>query len=93
MQSGIVSSSNSARIALTEIGWHLFLDQQLFGQGIGMYTVLLEDVFYFTSQFGDPIDAHSIVTKISSEQGMFGLMTFGIFVLWIISEDLCTSAR
>lgn len=86
LQSSIVSSSNSARFALTEIGWHLFLDRPLFGQGVGMYTVLLEDVFYFTSQFGDPIEAHSIFTKISSEQGLFGLITFGIFVLWIVSR-------
>ncbi len=84
LQSSIVSSSNSARLALTEIGWHFFLDRPLFGQGVGMYTVLLKDVFYFTSQFGDPIDAHSIFTKISAEQGMFGLVTFGLFVLWVL---------
>jgi len=84
LSSSVVASSNSARIVLTEIGWEYFLEKPIFGQGIGRYEVILEDVGFFTYHFGDPIDAHSILTKISTEQGIVGLLTFGLFVGWII---------
>ncbi len=84
LKSGIVSSSNSARIALTDIGWNLFLEHPILGQGIGTFIDRLRETYYFIYEFGDPIEAHSIVTKIMAEQGMLGIVTFTLFIGWIL---------
>ncbi len=86
LQSAVVSSSNSARITLTEVAWNFFLEHPLFGQGVGTFVGRLEDVRYFTYEFGDPIDAHSILMKILSEQGIVGVATFGLFIGILISS-------
>ncbi len=80
LQSGVVSSSNSTRIILTEVAWKFFLEHPILGQGIGTFVSRLTDVYLFTYEFGDPIDAHSIVTKIMAEQGLLGIITFGLFI-------------
>ena len=78
--SAIVSSSNSARFMLTEVGWDFFLEHPMFGQGVGTFVNKLTEVYIFRYEFGDPVDAHSIITKLSAEQGLVGLITFSLFV-------------
>lgn len=80
LQSAIVSSSNTTRIVLTEIAWSFFLEHPIIGVGVGTFVGRLTDVYYFTYEFGDPIDAHSILTKILSEQGLLGVCAFALFV-------------
>ena len=88
LSSQTVTSSNEARIVLTEIGWFQFLDRPIFGQGAGQFIPILEDTYFFVRHFGDPVDAHSIVTKIMTEQGLFGLITFFLFIGWMLKEIL-----
>lgn len=80
LQSAVVSSSNSTRITLTEVAWSFFLEHPVVGQGVGTFVERLQDVYYFTYEFGAPIDAHSILMKILAEQGILGVVTFGLFI-------------
>jgi O-antigen ligase len=81
-----VASSNEARIILTEIGWLQFLDRPITGQGVGRFIPILEDTEFFIRHFGVPVDAHSIVSKLLTEQGIFGLGTFVLFIGWIFKH-------
>ncbi|HRH23925.1 MAG TPA: O-antigen ligase family protein [Candidatus Magasanikbacteria bacterium] len=80
LQSAVVSSSNSTRITLTEVAWSFFLEHPVVGQGVGTFVERLQDIHYFTYEFGDPIDAHSVLMKILAEQGILGVATFGLFI-------------
>ena len=86
LRTTVVSSSNSTRLALTQIGWELFLEHPVLGQGVGTFLDRLSEVRFFLYEFGEPIDAHSILTKISTEQGVVGIITFALFIGWV-----CTS--
>ena len=82
----VVTLSNAARFALTEISWYLFELKFILGQGVGTFIARVSEINYFVYEFGIPIDAHSVVSKIMSEQGLVGLITFGLFVFWIIKN-------
>ncbi|MBI2436499.1 MAG: O-antigen ligase family protein [Candidatus Magasanikbacteria bacterium] len=82
--SKIVASSNEARIALADIAWHLFKTHPIIGQGVGTFVDRVSDIYLFVYEFGTPIDAHSIVSKLTAEQGLFGLFTFSLFIVWIL---------
>lgn len=86
LSSRTVTASNEARITLTEIGLYHFFDRPVFGQGVGTFVPLLEDTYFFTYHFGAPTDAHSIFTKLTTEQGMVGLVTFLLFIGWILFD-------
>lgn len=86
LSSRTVAASNETRIVLTEIGVYHFLERPVFGQGAGTFLPLLEDNYFFTYHFGAPIDAHSIVTKLTTEQGIVGLVTFFLFIGWVLFE-------
>ena len=81
--SDIVRGSNATRWSLTQISWMYFQEHPLIGTGIGSFVPLVADTWYFTLEFGDPVDAHGIVQKIGTEQGILGLVTFALFV-WLL---------
>jgi len=85
LQSGTVSSSNSARVMLADIGWHMFVENPVTGAGMGMFTERLAEIHLFAYEFGDAIDQHSIVIKILSETGIIGFVTFVLFIFWVLS--------
>ncbi|MFZ2189861.1 MAG: O-antigen ligase family protein [Candidatus Magasanikiibacteriota bacterium] len=83
-----VERSTEARWALTDISLHLFYEHPILGQGVGSFIDRLSEVKYFMWEFGDPIDAHSIISKLLAEQGLLGLLTFGLFIAWVINNIL-----
>lgn len=79
-----VVSSSEARSYMTDISVHLFLEHPFIGQGAGSYVQRLSEVHVFRTEFGDALEAHGIIQKLISEQGMFGLITFGLFMAYIL---------
>ncbi len=84
--SPIVRSSNATRLDLTGIALTYFKIHPLVGNGVGTFLPLVEQTRLFTVEYGDPLDAHGVIQKLMAEQGLLGLITFFIFVGWIISR-------
>jgi fructose-specific phosphotransferase system IIC component len=40
----------------------------------------------FTEDFGDPLDAHGFVQKIILEEGVLGLLFFGLFLGYVLQR-------
>lgn len=80
----IGGGSNASRIVSTEIAWRAFMDKPWFGQGTGEYINLIDDDIRFKARFGDPLDSHGVFQKVMAENGIFGLVTFFIFLGSII---------
>lgn len=80
----IVDSSNYNRIILNEITWQNFSEKPFFGQGPGTFisTVAYNNVYI--EEFGAPLDAHGFIQKISSEMGVFGLVTFFLILFFVL---------
>ncbi|KKQ27205.1 MAG: hypothetical protein US42_C0013G0014 [Candidatus Magasanikbacteria bacterium GW2011_GWC2_37_14] len=85
LQSRVVRLSNEARIAITSIGWFLFKDHPFIGQGVGTFEDRISSIWYFVYEFGTPIDAHSILSKLLAEQGILGVVAFALFIGYFIS--------
>lgn len=82
-QSPEVTGSLTARVALTSVAWFLFTSHPLVGVGAGTFVERLGSTQDFTSRFGDPLDAHGFIQKIGAEQGLFGLVAFGLLLVWL----------
>lgn len=83
-----VSSSTSARWLLTDISFYLFFQHPWLGVGVGNFVTALSDNHLFLVEVGTITDAHGIIQKIISEQGIFGLLSFGLFVGWFFVNIL-----
>jgi len=82
----VVSMSDAARLALTDISWYLFRHSPFIGQGVGTFVDRVSEIQFFVYEFGTPIDAHSILDKVAAEQGILGIVTFGLFVYWLLLQ-------
>ena len=82
--SWLVTSSTNTRWYLTEIALYLFSTHPIVGNGIGTFLHELNDIEFFWYEIGDLTDAHGILQKIISEQGLLGLITFGLFIGYIV---------
>ncbi|HPV70467.1 MAG TPA: O-antigen ligase family protein [Candidatus Magasanikbacteria bacterium] len=82
----VVKSSTSTRLDMTEIAWTYFHAHPLIGNGTGTFTQLIGDTRLFTVEYGDPLDSHGVIQKLLAETGALGLISFFIFVSWIISQ-------
>ena len=82
--SWLVTSSTNPRWYLTEIALYLFSTHPIVGNGIGTFLHELNDIEFFWYEIGDLTDAHGILQKIISEQGLLGLITFGLFIGYIV---------
>ena len=81
-------SSTASRLLLSEIAWQSFLQKPFFGYGSGMFVTLVSNNVRFTANYGDPLDSHGIWQKILAENGIFGIITFAIFIIWLFWEIL-----
>ena len=79
----IVTGSNAARFALTDIALFFWKAHPLIGNGVGSFIPMLSEVLYFEIEFGEAIDAHGIIQKILAEQGLLGVIAFGMFLYWL----------
>lgn len=92
LTSHVVDSSNQARLMVLEITYYFFKENPLFGFAPGSFVEVLSRVEAYRIQFGSPLDAHGFIQKILLEQGLIGLATFGIFLLWVL-YTVWSSAR
>jgi len=90
--SSIVKSSTTTRLDMTGIAWTYFSVHPLIGNGVGTFTQLIGDTRLFTVEYGDPLDSHGVIQKLIAETGLLGLITFFIFVVWIVTQ-LYNSAK
>lgn len=84
--SATVLSSNATRWDMTKIAWTYFTEHPWLGNGVGTFTALVADTRLFTVEYGDTLDAHGLVQKLIAEEGLLGLITFFIFLAWIIGK-------
>lgn len=90
LTSPIVQSSTSSRYAMTDISFFLANRSPIHGYGPGMFEGLLGSVRDWTQEFGEALDAHGIIQKISVEDGYIGLALILIFLgylfkkLWLV---------
>ena len=84
MTTTFVERSTEARWALTSISNYLFLQHPILGQGVGTFVSRVSEINYFILEFGTPIDAHGLISKLIAEQGLFGLVAFGLFIIWLL---------
>ncbi|MSU75691.1 MAG: hypothetical protein EXS55_04225 [Candidatus Magasanikbacteria bacterium] len=82
------AGSTAARLSLTDIAFYLWREHPIVGQGVGTFVDKLADIKVFSLEFGAPLDAHGVVQKLLAEQGLLGLITFTIFIGWIIRTIL-----
>lgn len=91
--SDVVGSSTNTRLDLTGIAVTYFVRNPFFGTGPGTFVSLVEGTRVFGIEYGDPIDAHGVIQKLIAEGGLFGLITFFLFVGWIIYSLFSALAR
>jgi len=84
LQTSIVASSTSARYAATEVAWFYTLREPVIGYGPGTYQKLLADTYAYTVDFGEPLEAHGFLQKVLLEDGVVGLILFGLFLIAIL---------
>jgi len=80
-----VQGSNVSRIALSEISWGAFKQMPIIGHGVGSFMSIIGSTFVFVVEFGDPLDSHGFIQKIIVEQGALGLLSFGLFIVYIFA--------
>lgn len=78
-------SSNWGRWEMTQFAYFLWQEKPLIGNGAGTYLYRLEKTPMYTKHLGTAFDAHGLLQKIGSEQGLLGLISYlGFFgyLLW-----------
>lgn len=74
-------SSNSTRLALTEIALELFRSSPWIGAGAGTFVDRVGSTRVFLLEYGDPLDSHGFLQKLAAETGVLGLAAFGIVLV------------
>lgn len=80
LTSSTVTSSTAARWEVTKIVLWNLQRAPLWGYGPGQFISLLADNTIYVLEFGDPLDAHGFIQKIVLENGLIGLVLFGLFL-------------
>lgn len=75
-----VRGSTLSRLDQARISAFYFLRSPLVGQGIGTFVPTLWQTRAFLLEYGDPLEAHGVIFKLMFEQGLFGLIAFGVLV-------------
>lgn len=76
-------SSTQNRTLLTRISWEAFKQKPFFGYGSGSFVSLVSDNTRFVAKYGDPLDSHGFGQKVLAENGLIGLLLFGLFLFFI----------
>lgn len=84
--SDYVASSTSSRLDMTRIALMSFAEHPFIGNGVGRHIALISEAEAFRIVYGPAFDAHGVIQKLLSEQGLFGLATFSFFVLWLLYD-------
>lgn len=78
--SEVVQSSTMTRADMARIALFYWQKAPIVGQGVGTYMPSLWTIKAFTRDYGEPLEAHGVVWKLLFEQGLFGLISFGVLV-------------
>ncbi len=84
--SDYVASSTSSRLDMTRIALMSFAEHPFIGNGAGRHIDLIAGAEAFRIVYGPAFDAHGVIQKLLSEQGLFGLISFFAFVLWLVYD-------
>lgn len=79
-----VQSSSDARVDMTKSSFSMFLYNPIVGNGIANFKMLLGNDSEYIKNYYVALDSHGVVQKVLVEQGVVGVLTFGIFVLSIL---------
>jgi putative inorganic carbon (hco3(-)) transporter len=86
----MVQGSTSSRWLMSQISWYYFLENPIIGNGLNTFSELVGSTFVYNVEFGDPLDSHGLVQKLSTESGILGLLTYlgllGFFVRFYIER-------
>jgi len=77
-------SSNWGRWEMTQFAYFLWQEQPLLGNGAGTYFYRLEKTPMYTDHLGSAFDAHGVLQKVGSEQGLFGLFAYLGFFSYLL---------
>lgn len=81
LSSHVVSSSNSSRVEVTKIVMFYTHRAPWIGHGPGSFIPIIQDTYVHSVEFGDALDAHGLVQKMLMEEGILGLLFFGLFLV------------
>jgi hypothetical protein len=88
LRSSVVSSSDKARYTVTEIVIFYVERSPWHGYGPGMFIPVFESTHDYVDEFGEALDGHGFIQKISLEEGVAGLglfvisLAYMIFIVW-----------
>ncbi|PIR78516.1 MAG: hypothetical protein COU28_01225 [Candidatus Magasanikbacteria bacterium CG10_big_fil_rev_8_21_14_0_10_36_16] len=82
--SSIVNSSDQARWENFKIAAFYLQEKPLFGFGPNTYIPVFNDTVVYVSDFGESLDAHSILLKIFFEEGILGGLAMLLFLVCVI---------
>ncbi|MBT4153717.1 MAG: hypothetical protein HOE53_03640 [Candidatus Magasanikbacteria bacterium] len=88
-----VYTSTAARWMLTEMSLILFFVHPMLGQGAGMFPTRASEMLVFQMEIGGQQDAHGVMQKLLAEQGLFGLLTFGLLIVAILAPIVLRYAK
>ncbi len=74
-------SSNSTRLALTEIAMQIFYTSPWIGSGAGTFVDRVGSTSVFLLEYGDPLDSHGFLQKLAAETGLAGLLGLAIVIM------------
>lgn len=86
-----VRGSTLSRLDQMRIAAFYFERTPLVGQGVGTFLPTLWQTKAFLLEYGDPLEAHGVIFKLMFEQGLFGLIAFGVLmgmILYVIGRTL-----
>jgi O-antigen ligase len=73
-------SSNSTRLALSQIAFQLFQTSPWVGSGAGTFVDRVGSAQVFFLEYGSPLDSHGVIQKLAAETGIVGLLAFAFFL-------------
>lgn len=79
-------SSTSFRMNVYQSSWQMFLDNWIFGIGIGNQAFREVYGFYMKTGF-DALSAYNIFLEVAVETGVFGLICFSAFIVFLLKDS------
>jgi O-antigen ligase len=71
-----VDTSIQGRAAANIVGWHMFLDNPVFGVGVGNFRVRYDYYARLAGVVRETTSAHNLYLEIAAERGFMGFLSF-----------------
>lgn len=79
-----VQSSDENRLLLNEIAYDTWRDFPILGAGPGRFREFVGKNTVYIIEFGDASEAHGFIQKIAAEEGLLGLTTYVVLLVFVI---------